>query len=136
MYRAILVLWINSLSRMDTDFNGQGLGNLLNGANALMASQPEGMLDQFEPNLVPIDQAVREDPRVIASIWQRNGTPVLTLLDGSGSVVRLDKPLGILEYGIKMVDEADSSRIGDGIQRKLMDLLERWKGVHCANATI
>jgi hypothetical protein len=129
MYRAILTLWADSISHMANDFKSEELGEMVNGAQPM-----SGMHWQPRSNLVPIDQAGRDDPALTACIWQRNGIPVLSRLNGS--VIALDSPPEILDYGIKTVDEADSSRIGDGIRRKLIDLLNNWKAVDSSTLVV
>ena len=118
MYRAVLILWADSVSHMDGDFKSEQLAEMSN-----MAARP----NHYKPSIVPIDQRGRDDPALSACIWRRSGIAVLSRLDGSA--VGLDNPQGILDYGIKMVDEADSSRIGDGIRRKMTGLLNNWKAV-------
>lgn len=116
MYRAVLILWADSISHMDTDFKSD--------IGAMLSSQP----NQYPPNLVPVDQAEPTNLALNACLSNGHGIPVLTRLNGSP--VKLDNAAEILDYGIKAVDEGDSSRIGDGIRRKLIDLLRTWKTVN------
>lgn len=121
MYRAVLTLWANSISRMDCSLESEQLAEM--GNNAIS----RGQLGSYQPVLIPIDGTREDDPALTACIRQRNGIPVLSYLDGRA--IGLDNPVEILEYGIKTVDEADSSRIGDGIRRKLATLMNNWNQV-------
>jgi len=102
LYRAALILWTDSISRLDPNFKRAD-----DGAPA-----------------VAIDQVTPEDPAVIAYLWSGDGVAILTRRDGSH--VSLDKPADVLAYAIKTIDESVSSRIGDGIKRKLMTLGSNW----------
>ncbi|KAK3933613.1 transcriptional regulator [Diplogelasinospora grovesii] len=105
LYRAVMLLWTDSISRLDPGFKRD---------------------DRSVDGPVPIDQAVPEAPSVVAYLWNGEGVATLTRRDGSS--ITLDNPGDILDYGIKMLDdEAVSSRIGDGIKRKLVALGDRWK---------
>ena len=76
---------------------------------------------------VVIDYVTPENQNMIAYLWGGDGiTAVLT--HGNGSHFTLDKPLEILVYGVERIDEAVSSRIGDGIRRKLLSLASNWGG--------
>lgn len=121
LYRAVMILWADSISHVDAAFKSEQLAEMGNGA------MPRAGLGQYQPSLVPIDGTRQDDPALAACIWQRNGIPVLSHLNGG--VVGLDNPSEILDYGIKTVDEADSSRIGDGIRRKLATLMNNWNQV-------
>ena len=69
---------------------------------------------------VSIDQVTPEDVSIIAYLWSGDGVAVLTRPDGS--TVGLDKSAGVLSYGVMAIDEGSSTRIGDGIKRKLVTL--------------
>lgn len=108
LYRATLILWTDSISRLDPNFQVQ-------------------KRDDNSPvngNAVAVDQLTLEDPSVYAYLWHNNGVAVLTRMDGSN--VDLDKPTEVLTFAIKTLDEAISTRIGDGIKRKLMTLGSNW----------
>lgn len=87
LYRAILILWVDSISRLDPNFKrDDGSASNGNGAAAPSAS-----------GLVAIDQVTPEDPAVIAYLWNGAGVAVLTRRDGIH--VGLDKPADVLAYG-------------------------------------
>ncbi|KAJ9154666.1 Transcriptional regulator ADR1 [Coniochaeta hoffmannii] len=109
MYRAVLSLWADSVTLLDNSSESANAG---------------GLSSYHQHNMVPVDAARQDDPALNACIWQHNGIPVLSHLDGRA--VGLDKPSEILDYGIRAVGEADSSRIGDGIRRKLATLMSNW----------
>jgi hypothetical protein len=111
MYRAALVLWTDSISRMDQHHS----------------------LQQQQQGLAPvmIDRLPLEDPAVMALAWGGGGSssggvgvPVLVCPDGT--TVGLDKPAKILGYAVKHIETCFSSRIGDGIKRKLVTLGNNW----------
>jgi hypothetical protein len=104
-YRAVLILWTDSISRLDPNFKRD--------ENSTGAGSP-----------VAIDQVTPEDPTVIAYLWNGDGVAVLSTRDGT--TISLDKPADVLGYGIKTLDESVSSRIGDGIKRKLITLGSNW----------
>lgn len=121
MYRAVLILWADSISHVDGSSVGEQLAEMGNGAMS------RGGLGGYQPSLVPLDRIGPDDPALTACIWQRDGIPILRYV--SGKVIGLDNPHEILDYGIKTVDEADSSRVGDGIRRKLAALMTNWNQV-------
>jgi hypothetical protein len=108
MYRAALILWTDSISRIDPSFQTDKRDD--NGA--------------ARPAPVIIDQMTPEDPSLVAYIWNGDGVAMLTRLDGSK--VTLDKPAEILSYAVKNIENGSSSRIGDGIKRKLIALGNNW----------
>jgi hypothetical protein len=57
------------------------------------------------------------------------GVPYTLLQHNDGTSTTLDMPSDSLEYGINMVGQADSSRFGDGIRRKLYTLLHNWRSI-------
>ncbi|OAA61850.1 transcription factor cmr1 [Niveomyces insectorum RCEF 264] len=73
---------------------------------------------------VAIDQVTPEDPGILSYLWSGEGVVVLT--HGDGSRFTLDSPADILCYGVQRLDEAMSSRISDGIRRKLLALATNW----------
>ncbi|EOO02704.1 putative transcription factor cmr1 protein [Phaeoacremonium minimum UCRPA7] len=108
LYRATLILWTDSISRLDPNFQ----------------IQKREDHSPVTSNAVAVDQLTLEDPSVYAYLWHNNGVAVLTRMDGS--TVDLDKPTEVLTFAIKTLDEAISTRIGDGIKRKLMTLGSNW----------
>ncbi|KAH8671182.1 hypothetical protein BX600DRAFT_434305 [Xylariales sp. PMI_506] len=103
VYRAILILWTDSISRMDPNFPKR---------------------DVAGSNLVAIDNVTPEDPAVIAYLWNGDGVPVLTQADGT--TLSLDKPAEVLGYAIQTIKEGVSSRLSDGVKRKLVTLNSAW----------
>ena len=108
MYRATLIIWTDSICRMDPNFQTDKRENSSGG----------------NPNPVAIDQVTPEDPALIAYLWGGDGVAVLTRMDGS--TVNLDKPSDVLSYSIKSIEESFTQRIGDGIRRKLIALGNHW----------
>ncbi|KAI1372951.1 hypothetical protein F4677DRAFT_448984 [Hypoxylon crocopeplum] len=103
VYRATLILWTDSMSRLDPNFQKRDeLGSP-----------------------VAIDQVTPEDPSVIAYLWSGDGVPVLTQLDGTSA--SLEKPGEVLEYAVKTLEHGVSSRLSDGIKRKLITLGNNWQ---------
>lgn len=112
-YRATLVLWADSIARADPNFQPEKAnGTTTNGAG------PGSSV------LVPVDQLVPGDPTVMAFLWSSEGVAVLTRPDKT--TMTLDKASDVLGYGIRSLDEAVSSRIVDGIRRKLTELDKNW----------
>jgi hypothetical protein len=114
VYRATLVLWADSISMMDSNVVVQVTGNHGGGG---------GSLGLQEPAKVMIDQS--DDPTLMDYMWTGYGVPMLTC-PGGGAPVGLDNPAGILACGVKDIESCYSSRIGDGIKRKLVALGANW----------
>ncbi|KAI0134090.1 hypothetical protein BJ170DRAFT_184323 [Xylariales sp. AK1849] len=102
LYRVILILWTDSISRLDPNFQKRD--------------------DSGSP--VAIDQVTPEDPAVIAYLWNGDGVPLLTRSDGI--TASLDRPPEVLSYGVKSLEEGVSCRLSDGIKRKLVALGCNW----------
>ncbi|KAI1345076.1 hypothetical protein F5Y15DRAFT_422156 [Xylariaceae sp. FL0016] len=102
IYRATLILWTDSISRLDPNFQKRD--------------------DAGSP--LAIDQVTPEDPVVCAYLWHSDGIPVLTRRDGT--VISLDKPAEVLDYAIKALEDGLSSRIVNGIRRKMISLGNNW----------
>ncbi|CAK7264660.1 hypothetical protein SEPCBS57363_001190 [Sporothrix epigloea] len=75
--------------------------------------------------LVAIDRVAPEDPSAVAYLWG-DGSAKAVLTHSDGSHLMLDTPSEILTYGVKRIDEAVSTRISDGIRRKLISLAGNW----------
>lgn len=73
---------------------------------------------------VAVDRVTPEDPSVIAYLWGGDGTAVLTRADGAA--VGLDDPAEVLDLGIRTLEAGVSTRIGDGLKRKLVTLAGNW----------
>ncbi len=126
LYRATLILWTDSISRLDPSFKRAD-----DATGATTSASPSGAAGP----VVAIDQVTPEDPVVIAYLWSGDGMAVLTRRDGA-STVSLDKPSDVLAYAVQTIDEAVSSRLADGIKRKLMTLVRHWNvdGLRTASA--
>lgn len=108
MYRATMVLWADSITRIDANSQNDKLDSIE------VQSHAPAMIDQLTP----------EDPALLASLWGGGGVPMLAGVDGSA--VALDKPADVLSYGVRNIETCLSSRIGDGIKRKLIALGNNW----------
>jgi hypothetical protein len=75
-------------------------------------------------SVMAIDQMIYQD-QPNADSWSKDWIPVLTRGDGI-TTMTLDRPLEILQYGIMFIDEGISTRIGDGIKRKLATMRQVW----------
>jgi hypothetical protein len=102
VYRATLTLWTDGISRLDPKFQ-----------------KPD---DSGGP--VVIDRVAPEDPAIIAYLWNGDGVPVLTRSDGT--TICLAQPAEVLAYAAKCIEEGVSSRLSDGIRRKLIALAGNW----------
>ncbi|KAK6841719.1 hypothetical protein PG987_002579 [Apiospora arundinis] len=111
LYRAALILWTDSISRLDPNFQKR---------------------DEGSP--VSIDQVTPEDPAVIAYLWNGDGIPVLSR--GDGSTTTLDKPADVLLYAAKSIDEGVNCRLSDGIRRKLLALGNNWRTDGLTSTTV
>ncbi|KUI58511.1 Transcriptional regulator [Cytospora mali] len=104
MYRATLILWTDAVGRLDPSFK---IGGKEGG------SSPENG-----------GAVTPEDPALISYLWSGDGVAVLTRADGA--VVSMDNPSDILDLGIKALEGGASTRVGDGIKRKLVTLSGNW----------
>ncbi|KAI1462726.1 hypothetical protein F4805DRAFT_7232 [Annulohypoxylon moriforme] len=104
VYRATLILWTDSVSRLDPNFQKR---------------------DESGPP-VAVDQVTPEDPAVIAYLWSGDGVPVLTNRR-DGQSASLEKPGDVLDYAVKTLEDGVSSRLSDGIRRKLVALGTNWR---------
>ncbi|KAI1805183.1 hypothetical protein F4811DRAFT_236598 [Daldinia bambusicola] len=107
VYRATLILWTDSVSRLDPNFQKR----------------------EESGAAVAVDQVTPENATVIAYLWSGDGVPVLSHpRDAAGAArVSLDKPADVLEYAIKTLEDGISSRFTDGIRRKLITMSENWQ---------
>ncbi|KAI1142604.1 hypothetical protein F5Y05DRAFT_232493 [Hypoxylon sp. FL0543] len=104
VYRATLILWTDSVSRLDPNFQKRD--------------------ESGSP--VAIDQVTPEDPAVIAYLWNGEGVPILTH-QRDGTSASLEKPGEVLDYAVKTLEDGVSSRLSDGIRRKLIALASNWQ---------
>lgn len=102
LYRATLILWTDSISRLDPNFQKRDESG----------------------SLVAIDQVSLEDPAVISYLWSGDGIPVLSRPDGGP--MSLDKPSDVLDYTVKVIEDGVSCRLSGGIKRKLVALGKNW----------
>ncbi|PSR92007.1 hypothetical protein BD289DRAFT_466404 [Coniella lustricola] len=93
-------------------------------------------------NMVFVDQLAPENPAIISYLWNGEGTAAVTgVPDGSSSsMVDLDSPPDVLDLGISLLKQgggasASSTRIGDGLQRKLATLAGNWRLDSIGNGT-
>lgn len=117
LYRALLILWVDSICHLDSSLStleDHGSGN-----DNINFDNSEG-----SSSLVAIDQITPEDQATIDRLLDRDGIPVLTRIDHS--FFTLKSPPDILSYGIQRIQEAISTRISDGIHRKLLTLASNW----------
>jgi hypothetical protein len=145
IYRATLILWVDSIARLDPNFQkaqaaaashhhspppaqtpGADQQQQQQGQDLPSAGSGRGSISSGSGNVVVIDQVTPEDPSVIAYLWSGGGEGVAVLTRRDGTTAGLDKPSDVLSYGIMAIDEGVSSRIGDGIKRKLMTLGSNW----------
>lgn len=168
LYRAVLILWADSVCHVDSKVGQQPANDIViisaaatattavgGTSPTIVASPIKGSPAALSPGLSPrshsshtsmngagnvattstanatslvaIDSVTPEDQAVIAYLWGGDGvTAVLTHSDGSHFT--LDTPSEILAYGVKRIDEAVSTRISDGIRRKLLSLANNWSG--------
>ena len=136
IYRATLILWIDSVCRMDPAFQKQQVlqespipavrSPVKNEDTGAATSAGDGSTGVATPSGEPvsIDQVTPEDVSIIAYLWSGDGVAVLTGADGSA--VGLDKSASVISYGVMAIDEGISTRIGDGIKRKLVTLGNHW----------
>ncbi|SPN97745.1 related to transcription factor Pig1p [Cephalotrichum gorgonifer] len=138
IYRATLILWIDSVSRLDPNFQKQQIPHSSpipaqrsstgkNKADAGTDPDQAGASPRMAPmsgEAVAIDQVTPEDSSIIAYLWSGDGVAVLTRPDGT--TFGLDKPSAVLSYGMMAIEEGVSTRIGDGLKRKLVTLGSHW----------
>jgi hypothetical protein len=101
IYRASMILWVDSMSRVDP-------------------SQPK----QHSGASVVVDAVLPEHPSVARFLWSGDGVPMLTKRDGS--LTGLDKPREVLTHCIDLFDEGVAVRISDGIKRKMQAMFTNW----------
>jgi len=122
IYRPTLILWADSVCRLDPNFQA--------GDNGKRDADTSGPRRATTP--VVIDQVSPEDPALVPYIWNGDAIPMLSYLDGT--TMKLDNPADILAYAIRNIESGFSSRIGDGIKRKLVQLGKNWARVDQAMA--
>lgn len=116
LYRVTLILWTDGIGRRDPSFNSSISPPSVAKAENSPSMSPHGA--------VAIDRVLLEDAAVRAFLGAGDGNPCLTRPDGI--LVSLDEPAQVLELGIKTIEAGNSTRIGDGIRRKLATLSSNW----------
>ena len=116
MYRATLVLWVDSVCRVYAGGSGkrESTAGVAGGGRTTTPMDVPVIIDQLTP----------EDPAINAYLWNGSGVAMLTWTDGTH--LSLDKPADILSYAIQNIEAGFSLRIGDGIKRKLITLGNNW----------
>lgn len=124
VYRVTLIMWTDAVGRLDPSFKVGGGGGKEGGCGGGGAggSSPEDA--GAGAGVVAVDQVTPEDPALIAYIWSGDGVAVLTRADGSA--VGMDDPSEILDLGMEALGGGVSTRMGDGIRRKLARLASNW----------
>ncbi|KUJ19211.1 uncharacterized protein LY89DRAFT_581580 [Mollisia scopiformis] len=105
IYRAALILWVDSLSRMD---------------------QNAQRLDKGQ--IFAIDSVMLDDPAVVSYLWSGEGIPVLTKVGAgmNGQTHFKLLPDEILGHSIELLGQGVALRVSDGIKRKLQELRKNW----------
>lgn len=104
LYRVTLILWVECLVKTDPSFPQH------------RPSGPVITIDRMQP-----DDAALSNWR-----WHSNGNPVL-LRDGGG-FVETDNPADVLSQCTGWLVERTSTRMADGVRRKLRSLYDVWHG--------
>ncbi|KAI0009959.1 hypothetical protein F4779DRAFT_336651 [Xylariaceae sp. FL0662B] len=102
LYRATLILWTGSVCRLDPNFK----------------------MREETGNPFAIDQVTPENYPVFAYLWENSGVPILVQQDGTK--MSLERPNEVLDYAIKSLEDGISTRLSDGIKRKLVALRDNW----------
>ncbi|KAH7374165.1 hypothetical protein BKA64DRAFT_688802 [Cadophora sp. MPI-SDFR-AT-0126] len=101
LYRAALILWVDSLSRID---------------------QNAQRMEKGEP--FAIDSVMPDDPAIVSYLWSGEGIPVLTNEEGRHFKL---SPEEILNHCIELLDQGVALRVSNGIKRKLQELARNWR---------
>ncbi|CZT53274.1 related to transcription factor Pig1p [Rhynchosporium secalis] len=102
IYRATLILWVESLSRVD----------------------PTSQRKEKGP-MFAIDAVMPDDRSVVSYLWNGEGVPVLTKGDRLVELL----PDEVLSYCIMLLEQGVALRICDGIKRKIQTLSRNWSSV-------
>ena len=102
LYRATLILWISSISRVHSDNDSWEKG-------------PVFMINAVAP----------EDSLIKTYLTNLHGTPAMLRRDGS--YIQFGNPDDILSYSLTVLDEGIATRVSDGIKRKLQTVSRNWK---------
>ncbi|KAM0279233.1 hypothetical protein ACHAQH_004690 [Verticillium albo-atrum] len=133
VYRAALVLWADTVTTLDPNFQ-TAQQQMQSGSSSPASShaqeqrRPESIAPtslNLNASIVVIDKVTPEDPSLIGYLWSGGeGTAMVTRRDGQ--TIGLDNATNVLEYGIGIINEGFTCRIGDGIKRKLASLSAHW----------
>ncbi|KAG4442998.1 hypothetical protein IFR05_001529 [Cadophora sp. M221] len=99
IYRAALILWVESLSRIDQNSQRMEKGPMF-----------------------AIDAVMPDDRSVISYLWNGEGVPVLTKGDRHVELL----PDEVLNHCISLLEQGVALRVSDGIKRKLQALSRNW----------
>lgn len=116
IYRVSLILWTDGIGRLDPSFRTPPPTTFVKARSA----SPAGPVGP-----VIVDQVTPEDPAIVSYLWGVDNTTALTRMDGT--TMSLDNPSAVLELGIEIIEAGTSTRLGDGIKRKLTTLLGNWR---------
>lgn len=118
LYRATLILWTDGLGRLDPSFKATTSSQLskegCSPGSSFVGSRSDVFIKKGTPDAAM--EYLRGDG---------DATPLLPTADNP--LVTLDNPAAVLDVGIKTIGAGVSTRIGDGIRRKLDTLSANWK---------
>ncbi|KAM0654304.1 hypothetical protein ACHAO3_000416 [Verticillium nonalfalfae] len=133
VYRATLILWASTVTTPNPTL--QTALQVRNSSSSPVSSDVDEERRQestaskdhslVDASIV-IDQVTPEDPCLIRYLWS-GGKGIIMVTRRDGRTVGLESPTAILNYGIGVIDEGFTSRIGDGIKRKLASLNTHWR---------
>ncbi|KAG7142960.1 Transcription factor PfmaH like protein [Verticillium longisporum] len=133
VYRATLILWANTVTTLDPTL--QTAQQVRNSSSSPVSSNVDEERRQestaskdhslMDASII-IDQVTPEDPCLIRYLWS-GGKGIIMVTRRDGRTVGLESPPDVLNYGIGVIDEGFTSRIGDGIKRKLASLNTYWR---------
>ncbi|RXG45628.1 hypothetical protein VDGE_00194 [Verticillium dahliae] len=133
VYRATLILWANTVTTLNPTL--PTALQVRNSSSSPVSSNvdEERRQESTAPKdhslvdaSIIIDQVTPEDPCLIRYLWS-GGKGIIMVTRRDGRTVGLESPADVLNYGIGVVDEGFTSRIGDGIKRKLASLNTYWR---------
>lgn len=81
-------------------------------------------VDPSTTRFVALDALTPEDPTIQRFRHKREGVPVLT--SSHHLVTSLETPINVINYSVEILQRESTTRLGDGISRKLQHLAERW----------
>jgi hypothetical protein len=121
VYRATLILWVDAMARSCHPQNkascSPSWSSSSDRSHSLTPLMEQPQIEGFNIGAVSISQS---DPSNGILLPRKGGQ--------AGSLVRLRFPAEVLDYGIQVIDDGLSTRMGEGIKRKLIALGENWSG--------